>query len=134
LQVYLKIIDGLPFVTQVSSITVLMTAGENLGGHKFVFLDNDGKVYLADKADSNKCTRLVGMTTHSCLANELVEIATQGRIASQGWGLSTSLPYFLGENGDITITPPTTGTLRNVGIAISPDIFEINLQMTIIRN
>ena len=46
-------------------------------------------------------------------------------IISEGGLLQTSKKYYLAPNGKLTATPPTVGYIKQVGLAISPNVLDI---------
>lgn len=108
------------------------TAGEILGGHKFVYL-KDGKAFLASNTNIECFNTVIGITSHAANINADVAIVKHGTITLTGWGLVPNDKYYLSVDGTITNTVPTTGFYQLVGIALNENTLELNINLPIIR-
>lgn len=119
---------GVVTIEVVEAITLLtVIAGEVLGGHRAVFIGEDERAYYADASEAT--SRLtVGITTSA--ANEDDEIAIQAVAVLEhlGWSWSGEEPVWLGAEGLLTQTPPTSGYIMQVGIPVGPTQLRINPQ------
>ncbi len=85
---------------------------------KMLAVDNNGKAIYADKDDNPFC---IGMSITGVNAGNNVKIVKEGIVRNPGWGLTVGSRYFLGDDGAIMTTVPTSGYIVEVGIAISSD-------------
>lgn len=107
--------------------------GETIGGHKIVFLYND-KLYLADK-DNNLCFgRVIGLSTQVGTIDEFISIKQENVLYLDGWNLIINNHYYLGNNGNITNTKPSTGITQYIGFAKNGNELQINICKPIRRN
>jgi hypothetical protein len=100
------------------------TAGENITVNRLVYVDG-GLVYHADKDDLNK-TNVFGLATQSVSSGGAVEILTFGE-RSDAFSYPDNGDIWLGNNGQILTTAPTTGTLVHVGAITSSSSIILNI-------
>lgn len=100
-----------------------LPAGGTVSGHRAVYLTN-GKWFTAD-ADSVVPGVALAMSTHAAVLNDALTARFHGLITMGGWSWSPG-PVWLGAAGALTQTPPTSGTLIQMGSAASPTSVFIN--------
>lgn len=117
-------------VSGASSLTKI--AGENLSGHRAVCVKSDGKVYYADSSDI-ATKGVLGVTQNAVSANENVTVMTYGQLSNVGgWSFTAGNPVFVTSNGQISSTVSGTAYVCAVGLAISADTINIEVQQIII--
>lgn len=94
-----------------------MIAGEAIGGHRVVVADAAGQARYPDRADPAHADAVVGLTVTSGLAGESVVVQTTGDVVETSWAWTPG-PVWVGDNGMPTQTPPTTGWLQLLGVAL----------------
>ena len=117
-------------------------------------LENDGAaelyictpVYISaadavDVAHSPTLPNVVGIVAELIAASAIGTIQTNGKLIAttaewdartgQTGGLTPGATYYLGDWGALVATPPTTGYLTRLGIAISLTDFEIKISRPI---
>lgn len=110
------------------TLTVSVTAGVALSGHKAVVMAAGGAVY-ADAATATHRGRVLGITTGAASSGAAVEVATAGPLTEPSWAWMPDLPVYLGSGGALTQTVPTGGgTLQILGIAITATTLQIHLR------
>lgn len=100
-------------------------AGETLSGHRAVILDG-GELFYADKDDLNHLHIVRGVTTRASLAGAEGHITVYGWLAEAGWNWTPGLPIYVGNNGVLTQTPPTTGFRLIIAVAYNATTIFIN--------
>lgn len=101
-----------------------------LSGHRFIVLDDDMAVY-ADNTILDHAHRVVGMTTGA--SNEgSVSVQTSGEHDEPTWAWTLGVPVFLGINGMLTQTPPSSGFSLVVGFPITATKLYIKIQQPLI--
>jgi len=105
------------------------TAGEALGGHRAVYIDN-GQAFYASASDTSIPGQVVGITTQAAAAGGSVNIRFVGALDEAGWSFAPG-PVYVGINGVLTQTRPTSGWVMNIGVAVTPTRLLINKTMTI---
>jgi hypothetical protein len=106
---------------------ITRVAGEALGGQRVVYVDADNKAYYASPDDA-EAGLIVGVTTAAAAQGAAVQIRTEGEIVESSWNW-TSAPIWLGANGLLTQTPPTSGVLYRVGIPLGPQAMRVAMQL-----
>lgn len=85
--------------------TVDYVAGEILGGHRAVVLEN-GVIRHADNSNINNAQRVFGITTGSAAAGGAAHVQVAGEIEEPTWNWDLSLPIYLGREGLLTQIAP----------------------------
>lgn len=106
-------------------------AGENLSGERIVYASSSTEVKYADKNSIYDCNSIIGITLHAASINDSIKCQTSGILINDAWNWTPSFPIFLGNNGLITQSPPTTGIMVELGVAISSTAIYINIKETI---
>jgi len=109
------------------------SCGEVMGGHKVVYL-KAGKVWLADKDNSECVGSIIGMSNQAGIEDGIIEVIMQGVITLNPWGLTQDTIYYLGADGAITATVTATGILYKIGYAKDSNNLVINHNLLINRN
>lgn len=71
---------------------------------------------------------ICGITNAAASAGGSVEVISAGEFRNIGWNWSPGAPLFLGLNGFLTETPPTTGVLIQFATAISSTKIFISIE------
>ncbi|MBD1554757.1 hypothetical protein [Pseudomonas typographi] len=105
---------------------VTRTAGQAFSALR-VGYESQGKVYLLDPTDpaSDAVHALIGLSTVAAAQDAEVTLQTMGTIDDSGWSWSEGL-VFLGPNGTLTQTAPSTGWEVVVGWAPSATRLNLN--------
>lgn len=104
------------FVGPVFRPAFSRTAGEALGGHRAVKLDSDGKAYYVSPSDAD-VDAIVGVTSGASSQDTPVNIVLNGEMTENSWTWTPG-PVWLGANGVLTQTVPTSGAVVRVGTAL----------------
>lgn len=118
-----------------ANTTNAYTAGENLSALKLVCIDTtSGELFLADSVDVGTSYTVIGMTLNAVNAGEQPNILFEGPYIDSGWSwnMASDVSLFLGANGLITQTPPTSGYLLRVGFATSSQSIFLHLSEPVI--
>ena len=97
------------------------TAARDVGGHRVVFIDDDGAVAHASASTLAQFERVLGITESAALAGGLVRVRWAGEMREPSWsGRMRPGPVWLGEDGALTVAPPRFGFSQQVGLYV-PD-------------
>ena len=107
-------------------------AGENLGGHRVVTSDASGNAVYASASEVAHANRILGITIGAALSGGTADIMAEGAMDMAGWTWNTTLPVFLGENGNMTQSPPTSGFICIVGFPQTPTKLYVRISQSII--
>lgn len=102
------------------------TAGETISALRAVY-ELDRQVFLLDQADAAHIDFLLGITLNAADISTPVNVQRSGVLDDASWRW---LPgrVWLGADGLLTQTPPTSGFDLAIGTAVSPTRITLNLQ------
>jgi hypothetical protein len=115
-----------------SDTAMYRVAATNLSAFKVVYDVGDGSVNYASFDVTAHASNVLGVTLHAANAASNVVVIRQGQIIDPTLGLPVGT-LFLGSNGAIVSSPPSTGMLVQVGKASTSGIAVIDVQPAIIR-
>lgn len=95
-------------------------AATPIGGHRVVALNASAKVIYADNTQMGQFGAVLGISLGAANADASVDILRMGEIEEPSWSWLLGQPVFLGTNGLLTQTPPTTGFSLVVGFPVAP--------------
>lgn len=104
------------------------TAAETVAAHRVVTPLADGTVEYADPADVFP-HRPLWLTTQAASLGEDVIVMALGTVVDGGWTWTPGAPIFLSTSGQLTQTPPVSGTQLEVGVAESATSMFVNPRM-----
>jgi hypothetical protein len=111
-------VQGPPGVPGASTQFEYHPAGMTLGGNRAVTVNSLGQLVYPDQTQIN--TWCLGVTKHSALTGELVQVQIFGSHTEPSWSWNAGEPVFLGLNGTLTQIPPVSGQFVTVGTAQTP--------------
>lgn len=115
------------FVSGPSGDAILQRqAGENISALRAVYELNNEVFYL-DPADSDHIELLLGISFTSAPAGQLLSVQRSGVMDDSGWSWIPG-PIWLGSNGALTQSPPTTAYDVRIGAAVSTTRITLNIQ------
>ena len=88
------------------------TAQTALSGHKTVFLNSSGFVEYADCNTITHAGRVIGITLNGGTS---LTVQNAGTHTEPTWTWDVNLPIFLGTNGSLSQTPPSSGFVQYLG-------------------
>ena len=103
------------------------TASINLSALRAVILDNAGQFAYADSGTPSHAYRVAGILPYAISQGTEGAAYRLGEISDAVWNWTRGSPIYLGANGQLTQTPPTTGFLLVLAQPVSPTV--INLQL-----
>lgn len=107
-------------------ISVTMSAQGPIGGNRLIAADASGKAVYADNTNTLHYGRVIGITLNAAVDGGSLSIATSGDVTEPSWNWSPGALY-ASTNGLLTQTPPSTGFLQIVGVAIEPTRIVVNI-------
>lgn len=102
-----------------SVVTVNYQAAVAIGAFRAVAIDNNGDLIYADKDTLDHRNRILGITITAVSAGGTPVVVQFGHIDEITWSWTMNLPIYLGTNGLLTQTPPTSGILQQLGYPTS---------------
>lgn len=114
-----------------SNLNITAVAETALGGLRLVANGTQfGKVAYANNTDQTHKLNIVGVTQIAVLVDESVPIVTEGYMQDPSWNWVRG-PLYVGLNGLMTQTPPTSGFIKIVGTAVDTDKIQLHLKNSI---
>ncbi|HAT50734.1 MAG: hypothetical protein HQL07_04430 [Nitrospirae bacterium] len=108
-----------------------MVAGEALASLRVVSVNATGHAVYADAQVDALATSVIGVTLVSVGIGESVSIQTFGVVTDPGWTFTPGSPIFLGINSLLSASPPLTGWMVKMGIALSSTDVAIQRQLIV---
>lgn len=105
--------------------TLVVTAGEAIGGHRVVMMKGSVAVYY--DVSENNTGKALGMSSGAASAGGPTSIVTSGKVNNPGWGLVAGEVYFAAPSGMISLTPRTLGISQRVGVALDSNNLQVQL-------
>lgn len=106
--------------------------GFTVGGGRVLSLDNTGNLIYADNTINTTAETLIGISVNSAIPGDIVRIVYNGEADDSGWTWLPGKQLYVGINGVITQTPPTSGYVMPIGIARSPTKIVVQIRTPII--
>lgn len=99
----------------------------------YVVRASGGNLYPVDTSVSTHAEQVVGVALQSTsTVGASVSVRLGGSVNDPGWSFSEG-PVFCAASGALTQSPPTTGWLLQVGVALSATTVNINIEQPIHR-
>lgn len=108
-----------------------LIASGAIGGHRVVISDGAGNASYADSSNVSHAGKVAGISLGAVSSGASVNVASSGEIVEPTWGWGAGLVY-LGVNGVLTQTAPTSGFLQVIGVALSATRIVVSLQIPVI--
>lgn len=89
---------------------------------------------IADRSILAQCGGVLGVASTGVSGGGLITVQFAGELVITGWTWVGNTPVFLGLNGVLTQTPPTTGFLQIIGTPVNPTTLLIALQPPVLLN
>jgi hypothetical protein len=108
-------------------------AGEPIGGHRAVWLGDDGEVRLADRMVSGHVHRVLGVSDGAAAAGDVARIiGSGGLLVEPSWEWTAGQPVWLGSAGVLGQEVPEDGVLLQVGVAVRSEALLVRVGRPII--
>lgn len=107
--------------------TISRVAAQNVGGYRVVYVNDANQVVYADHTD-NTAYVAIGITLQAAQAGDIVYVLINGFVTELAWNWDATKPLFLGVQGQLQQTPPTTGVLRVIARPASPDTIYVKTE------
>jgi hypothetical protein len=97
--------------------SIYVTADVDLGGHRVVKATSTGCDY-ADNTTISDINSILGITDSATVQGGSAKIRTSGELIEPSWNFSIGAVY-LGTNGLLIQTVPSSGFIKQIGVAVS---------------
>lgn len=117
----------------LSSKTLILekTASENISALKLVYLDSSSSVSLANNTSELQGT-VAGVAINSATAGNTVKILVFGIAEDSFFNYNINERLFLGINGEITATQPSSGVLTSIGFGLGAGAIQIGIDKPVL--
>lgn len=105
----------------------IQVATRDIGGLRVLLADQS----YADQTNSNSYGKVIGLSKGAVVTGGLLEIVTASELAGFT-GLIPNTQVYLGLNGLITQTVPTSGFIQQLGVAITSTSILVNLSLPLL--
>lgn len=105
-------------------------AGATINGHRVV-TRTVGLIYHADKDTIAHQSQVLGMSLNAGAITDNINIITMGYVIEPSWSWTPDIALFLGTDGQMTETRPTTGFLLQVAQSISATEIWVDIKTAI---
>jgi hypothetical protein len=102
-----------------ASSDLVFTAGTNLSGHRVVIASSDTEINYADKDTPAHEFLVIGIIANAVSVGDSTTVTPEGIMIEPSWTWTPGNPIFLGNNGMMTQSAPTSGFVLEIGVAIS---------------
>lgn len=107
-------------------------AGEVLGGHRFVYLDENRKLKYADIGNIESIKKIIGITVNSGNVDDLINVRNFGEVVEPSFNLDVTKSIYLSNNGLYTQIYNENNVCLILGKAISVTSMFIDIQQPIL--
>lgn len=104
--------------------SVSITAAVALSGHRAIALDAAGDAIYADASDAT-AFRAIGVSTGAAILGNTVTVRQLGAMDWPAGGLTPGVPLYLGAAGALSHTPPVTGYVRQIAVALDTNRIQV---------
>jgi hypothetical protein len=117
---------------QGTATTYPYPCAEPISAHRVVRLNQAGQLEYASCDNLSHKNSILGISVTAGNVSEITNVARVDTLIEPTWSWVPNEPLYLGINGFITQTPPTSLFLLSVGVALSPTKIFINIGIPII--
>lgn len=107
-------------------------AGDALGGHRMVVLNDSQQAIYADSTNLAHANKVLGMTTGAAALGDTASILSGGEVSEPSWNWFLNQPLYVGASGLLTQTPPVAGFSQIVGFPIATNKVFVSLREPVI--
>lgn len=124
---FAPVLRGDPGPPGPSGTEVLMlTAAGALSGHRVIAQDAAGNARYAEPDDASALA-VIGISEHAVAAGEPLAVRQFGALVWPAAGLVAGAPLFLTAGGLVSHSPPASGYVRQVGVALDGNLVQVGI-------
>jgi len=116
-----------------ASSSYIYTAGEILGGHRAIIIDNN-LAYYADCTNLSHINKPIGISNNASALGGEVTVVFFGEMEEVSWNWDIDKPIWISTNGLLTQTTPVTGFLCIIAFPVTATKIFIDKQEILITN
>jgi len=111
---------------------IILDAGENISALRVITVNEDGEGIYADSNTVTHANLIAGISYTAGLEGESIKVIHQGKVQDSSFSFDMTKPIFLGTNGVLIQTPPTSGIAVIIGSPIATDALILRIQGSIV--
>ena len=119
-------------VSSDTAFVVSYPASTALSGQRIVSVYPDGSAHYSDHDILEDVPRVMGVTMTAASTGNAVGILVFGEMIEPTWSWIEGKAIFLGANGFMTQTPPSTGFQMEVAFAVTPQKIMVEIKPAIV--
>lgn len=94
-------------------------AAEALGGHRVIVTNEDGEAVYADNTNEDHATMATKITTGAAILGDEVQAQLVGQMTELSWNWTPRASLYVGSNGMLTETPPSSPAVFSKVVAVA---------------
>jgi hypothetical protein len=106
-------------------------AGMFLNALRVLAVNTEGKMVYADHRFISNAPRIIGISTYTSSQNLPIDVISYGYWEDSAWSFTPGQPLFLGVDGEIVETVPSTGFIAQIATSITRVSIQVSLQIPI---
>lgn len=129
----LNVVNLGTLTAKLDSTVVNGLAEEEIPQFSVVQFKTGKRMVLARSTDYR--TRVAGIAVEDLYEGEIGRVVSNGVVQNSNWSFSTgsiNRPVFCGSTGQVTLTPPQTGVLQQIGFVYDTDMIFVSIKQPII--
>lgn len=103
-----------------------LIAAVALSGHRTIAINADGQGIYADSSSASVYSA-IGISVGAASGGAEITVRQSGALDWPAGGLTPGVPLFLGADGYISHTPPATGYVRQIAVALDTNRIHVGL-------
>lgn len=129
-EIHAQLTGGLVPTGTVNNAAIF-EAGEIISALRVIRISSLGRAVKASSANIADINRAIAVSITAASQGQNIITVTNGEIENAQWSWTPSAPIYLGVDGTLTQTPPTTGFLQIIGNAETATKIKVNIQQAI---
>jgi hypothetical protein len=124
-KVWTRTDNGILDITVPITNGAIFPAGATVNGHRVVMVSS-GKVIHFDPTTELNLGKTIGISNNAAILDDPVTVLFSGKVTNPGWGLTPDSVYYSVANGQLSVTPPTSGIVLRVGVAVDSNTLNVD--------
>jgi hypothetical protein len=105
-----------------------LPASANLSALRAVAINDSGQLIYADAAMAAHAYRVVGVLTTAVTTGNTAQVLQGGKASDSSWGWARGTPIYIGGNGVLTQTAPSSGFILQIATVVSSQSIFVEIQ------
>lgn len=106
-----------------------LLAAESFDAHVPVSVNSVGKMEVTDRASAASVAAIVGLSSAAAVEiDDPAQPINHGPVTDAGWSWTPGKAIYLDDDGGLTETAPTSGSVVRIGVAMAATVILVDLQ------